>query len=89
MNIRNLGLCPCPRCVIPMDRVPNMGRPRDMKQRKTLARIDDITWRNRITAAREIIYKKNKAVNASAVERLLLEHSVVPSMVQCLFLKGY
>ena len=89
MNIRNLGLCPCPQCVIPMDHVPNMGRPRDMKQKKTLAQIDDITWCNHITAACEIIYKKNKAVNALAVERLLLEHSVVLSMVQCLFLKGY
>lgn len=68
-----------------MNRVANMGRPRDMKQRKTLARNDDVTWRNRVKAARDIIYKNNKAVNSSAVERLLLEHSVVPSMVQCLF----
>ena len=81
MNIRNLGRCPCPRCLIPLDRVTNMGRPRDMMQRRTLSRVDDIKRRNCVKAAREIIYKKNKAVNSTAVERLLQEDSLVPTMV--------
>lgn len=50
-GIRNLGRCPCPRCLIPMDRVHNMGRPRDMMQRKSLVRIDNVQRRNRVEAA--------------------------------------
>jgi hypothetical protein len=40
-GIRDLGHCPCPRCLIPSSAVPNMGKVRDMKQRKMLARVDD------------------------------------------------
>jgi hypothetical protein len=36
-SIRNLGCCPCLRCLIPLDRVPNMGMRRDMAQRMSLA----------------------------------------------------
>ena len=80
-SIRNLGRCPCPRCLIPLDCVANMGRPRDMSQRVTLARVDDANRRHRVAAAREIIYEKNHAVNSTAVEKLLRENSLVPTAV--------
>ena len=79
--IRNLGRCPCPRCLIPLDRVANMGMSRDMTQRVTLARTDDIKRRNRIEAVHEIIYVKNYMINSKAVERLLQEDSLVPTVV--------
>jgi hypothetical protein len=87
-SIRNLGLCPCPRCLIPLDRVHNLGMIRDMSQRKTLARVDDNYRRNKIAAARRIIYEKNYQVNSTAVENLLREESWVPNVVcsqKCFF----
>ena len=53
----------------------------DMKQRKTLARVDDETRRHKIDTAREIIYKKNYAVDSKAVQTILREQSLVPTSV--------
>lgn len=81
-SIRNLGRCPCPRCLIPLDRVANMGMRRDMAQRRTLARIDDVKRRDRIETAREKIYEKGYVVDSRAVEDLLQEDSLVPTAVR-------
>lgn len=78
-NIRNLGHYPCPRCLIPKDRVNNMGKQRDIRQRETLARLDDVDHRHRVAVARDLIYKKNYAVDSTAVKRLLGKDSLVPT----------
>jgi hypothetical protein len=85
-SIRNLGYCPCPRCLIPMSRVHNMGKVLDMKQRKTLARVDDTTRRSKVGEARDLIYKDNYAVNYDGVEELLKEQSLVPASVSTRFI---
>ena len=64
-----------------MDRVHNMGMPRDMTQRRSLARVDDIQRRSRVKAAHEAIYVKNSGIDTVAVENLLKEESLVPSAV--------
>jgi hypothetical protein len=79
--IRNRGRCLCPRCLIPLDRVHNIGMVRDMNQRTTLRRIDDAQRRAKVNSARHLIYEKNHHVDSAAVERLLQETSLVPSMV--------
>jgi hypothetical protein len=53
----------------------------DMKERKTLARIDDEHRRRKIELARDIIYKQNYAVDNDNVEALLKEQSLVPTSV--------
>jgi hypothetical protein len=53
----------------------------DMLQRQTLARTDDESTRRLIERAREIIYKKNYAVDTDAVEAILKEQSLVPTLV--------
>jgi hypothetical protein len=63
-----------------MDRVIYMGRTRDMTQRESLARVDTLNRRSRIAAARYHIYEKEYAVNSAAVEKLLGDDSLVPSM---------
>ena len=83
-SIRNLGRCPCPRCLIPLDRVTKMGMRQDMAQRRTLARIDDVKRRNRVETAREKIYEKGYVVGSRVVEDLLQEDSLVPTAV-CAF----
>ena len=81
VGIRNLGRCLCPRCLIPKDRADDMGKRRDMKQRETLARVDDVDRRHRIATARNLIYEKNYAVDSAAVKRLLQKDCLVPSAV--------
>lgn len=85
-SIRNLGKCPCPRCLIPLNRVRNLGMARDMTQRDTMARVDDVQRRSRIEAARRLIYEKNFTVNSAAVEKILRDMSLVPTAVRCLLL---
>ena len=59
----------------------NMGMKRDMKQRETLARVDNKSRRQKVAAAWEIIYNKNYAVNTNHVEALLMAQSLVPTTV--------
>ncbi|KAH7904408.1 hypothetical protein BJ138DRAFT_1138545 [Hygrophoropsis aurantiaca] len=77
--IRNMGGCPCPRCLIPLSRVPDLGMARDMAQRRTLARTDDAHRRNAISNARKLIYEQGWAVDSAPVERLLKPDSLVPT----------
>ena len=51
-SIRDLGSCPCPRCLIPLSHVPNMGKAQDMKLRKSLIRVDDERRRYKVELAR-------------------------------------
>lgn len=80
-TIRNLGRCPCPRCLITIDRVQNLGMARDMRQRETMAREDNIRRRNLIDAARKVIYERNFRVNSAGVEKMLRDMSLVPTVV--------
>jgi hypothetical protein len=80
-SIRNLARFPCPRCLIPKDRVHNMGKRRDIAQRETLVRVDDVDHRHRVTVARDLIYQKNYAVDSAAVKRILHKDSTVPTAV--------
>ena len=52
-----------------------------MKERKTLARVDDDDRRCKIELARDIIYKKNYAVDNANVEAILKPQSLVPTDV--------
>jgi hypothetical protein len=58
-----------------------MGMTLDMKQRETLARVDNEDRRWKVNSAREIIYKKNYAVDNDNVETLLQPQSLVPTSV--------
>jgi len=80
-SIRNLGQCPCPRCLTPLADVHKLGMADDMQNRVILARVDDHNRRHLVSAARKLIYQENHQVNSSAVERLLKEKSLVPNTV--------
>jgi|ERR1700710_549961 len=81
-TIRNLGGCPCPRCLIPKSRIQNLGLSRDMKQHQTLARIDDDARQSKVTISRSLIYDRGYSIRSNAVENLLKEHSLVPTSVR-------
>ena len=80
--IRNGGRCPCPRCRIPKTKFSQVGMQRDTTQRATLLRVDTHAQRFDIQSARQIIYESNYRVNADAVERILKEDSLVPTLVR-------
>ncbi|KAG2741806.1 hypothetical protein P692DRAFT_201726163 [Suillus brevipes Sb2] len=78
-TIRNLGGCPCPRCLIPKFRVQNLGMSLDIKQRETLARIDNNARQSKVVISRSHIYDLGYGIRSTAVENLLKEHSLVPT----------
>lgn len=80
-TIRDLGQHLCPRCLIPLSKVERIGMVQDMKQRQTLARINDANRQSKIQSARNWIYKENYAVDNERVESLLKDHSLVPTEV--------
>jgi hypothetical protein len=64
-----------------MVHVPNMGMTRDLAQRVSLSRVDDVDRHSRVLAAWTAIYESNHPVNGAAIKRLLDQDSLVPSMV--------
>jgi hypothetical protein len=80
-SIRDKGWCPCPRCLIPISRVQNLGTKRDMEQRQTLRRMDSDDRKWKVATARDIIYRRGYAVNSDAVDLILKEQSLVPMIV--------
>lgn len=52
-----------------------------MRQRKSLARVDDEVKRSTVQKAREYIFGRNLAVDSDLVESLLKEQSLTPNAV--------
>jgi hypothetical protein len=80
-TIRAKGSCPCPRCLLPLSLVQNLGTVRDRRHRVIHARVDDEDRRNKVDSARDYIYKQHYAVDSEKVEDLLKTESLVPIAV--------
>ena len=78
-TIRDKGLCPCPRCLIPKVKIDLMGQVRDLTQRISHARniLYDV-----VQTARRSIYQLAIPINGGAVEQLLKPTSSVPTVVR-------
>jgi hypothetical protein len=79
-GIRNMGLCPCPRCLIKKTDLSALGTQRDNRQRAKI-RVNNHHFRTKVSLAREIIYKHGLRVNTDAVNNLLKKESLVPTTV--------
>lgn len=79
-TIRQLGGCPCTRCLIPTARLHNLGMSRDRQQRSTMAR-SHASRSHLVATARKFIYEKNYGIDSAAVESLLKPESWVPNSV--------
>ena len=79
--IRNLGKCPCPRCFIPKSCAHLLATESDLLQRKLLSHSDTAHRREKIMSAHKLIYKKHYAVDGTQVEELLMDESLVPTIV--------
>ncbi|KAG6916065.1 hypothetical protein DXG01_008590 [Tephrocybe rancida] len=79
-TIRQLGGCPCPRCILPKSKIQYIGTPEDRVARIQMERVDNLSRHNKITKSRQFIYNKNFAVDSAAVERELKPESLVPTV---------
>ncbi|KIJ29828.1 hypothetical protein M422DRAFT_187908 [Sphaerobolus stellatus SS14] len=81
-TIRDLGLCPCPRCDIEKKQVDLMGMDRDMARRRNPNHIrkDDHARRYDVEKARALIDVKGVPVTGKGVENILKPHSRVPTV---------
>ena len=80
-----MGDYPCPRCLVSIYDTHRVGTVLDQKQRKLLARVDNIQYRVKISSAHKVIYEDNRGVGSVFVERWLKEESLVPTEVCFLF----
>ncbi|KJA26291.1 hypothetical protein HYPSUDRAFT_133110, partial [Hypholoma sublateritium FD-334 SS-4] len=78
-GIRNMGCCPCPRCLVPKNDTDQLGTKHDQHRRVTLARKDDLQYRVKVSSAHDIIYQQNRTVDSNFVEHLLKSESLVPT----------
>jgi ribosomal protein L30/L7E len=82
-TVRSLGLCPCPRCCIEKDDIPDVGSIPDMRKREHLRRSDTAERRGMIEKVREWIYRGGSGVASAAVNAVLQAKSWVPTRVRC------
>ena len=80
-NIRNLGMCPCPRCLTPKNQRNDLGSNNDMQQRKVLACVDTEEHWGKVTAACRLIYQQHYVIDTPQVEALLKPESLLPTKV--------
>ncbi|KZS91947.1 hypothetical protein SISNIDRAFT_413425, partial [Sistotremastrum niveocremeum HHB9708] len=78
-SIRDMGGCPCPRCLIRLSEVPQMGTQLDKRKRLTMARVDSERRVGHVTSARDLIYIHGLGVNSERVNALLKDESLVPT----------
>lgn len=83
-TIRNLGACPCPHCLVPKEKIPELGTVLDDRRRVKTERVSDARWEFNIIVARDFIFRKGKGVKSAAVERVLAPESSVPTIVKFL-----
>ncbi|KAJ3967322.1 hypothetical protein EV361DRAFT_871713 [Lentinula raphanica] len=76
-TIRDLGSCPCPRCLCPKASLDQMGTRQDRTLRTNNLRT---FLMGKVKAAREYIYRKGFGIRSARVESLLKATSSVPTM---------
>ena len=76
-TICSKGWCPCPCCLMPLNKIHNLGTVSDMRQQQSLACVDNLNRRSKVKKARSIIYDQDYTVNNEASEKLLKNESLV------------
>ena len=80
-TIRDKGACPCPRCLVRADQIPEVGTPADRTRREATARKDDSERQSKVARAASLIYDDGYVVNSERVEAELKNESLVPTFV--------
>jgi len=77
-TIRDKGLCPCPRCLVPKTHLDRLGLKPDIRNRLTQFRR---YMADKVKAARRVIYQNARPITGTDVEALLKSFSGVPTEV--------
>jgi hypothetical protein len=85
-NIKFLGQCPCPRCLVKKVDVPKMGTKPDMHNREVTVRVDDNARQWSIKRARQLIFQMGARINGKRIRNILDPQSLVPTRVSFKFL---
>ncbi|KZV99192.1 hypothetical protein EXIGLDRAFT_712500 [Exidia glandulosa HHB12029] len=78
-TIRDMGGCPCPRCLVKKADLDLLGTAADMKTRTENKRCDGPERQRWVGAARTLLYKVGLALGNDKIEALLKPHSWVPT----------
>ena len=81
-TIRDFGLYPCPRCLIPKEEIPKIGTEDDRHTRKELQRADTTERQDRVQQVRRNLYENGYALTGDYVDGYLKEGSMVPTKVR-------
>lgn len=79
-TVRNLGACPCPRCLVPKSWLAELGTKQD-RQRRLMTRTNDEDRRSRISRVRDWIYIEGRTLKNKFIELTLGPKSEVPTSV--------
>ena len=77
-TIRDQGLCPCPRCLVPKRKLDQLGILADTRNRFSKARKYD---GDSVREARRSIYELGMGINGAAIQQELKATSAVPTLV--------
>lgn len=77
-TIRDMGICPCPRCLVPKTEFDRLGLLSDMSRRISQVRT---YLRDKVAAARNAIYKLGSPIKGTVPEAHLKAMSLVPTFV--------
>jgi hypothetical protein len=83
-TIKYLARCPCPRCLIPKDRISNMGNRSDRCQRENI-RVDSERRQADVEMTRSWIFQRGYPVDGPQVKAKLGPTSAVPIRVRSHF----
>ena len=81
-TIRDFGLYPCPRCLIPKEDIFRIGTEEDRRTREESRRMDTVERQRRVEEARANLYEHGYALTGDNVDGVLKEHSLVPTKVR-------
>lgn len=81
--IKYLARCPCPRCYVLKDKVSDMGRKLDIKNRVKNTRVDSKEVQDDIALARKWLFEMGLPINNHNMKNLLGPWSLTPVQVRC------
>jgi hypothetical protein len=82
--IKYLAKCPCPRCYVLKDKVSEMGRKLDIKNRIKGVRVDSEELQYDIALARKWLFEMGLPINNPNMKKLLGPRSLTPVQVRFL-----
>lgn len=80
-GIRYLGAHPCPRCLVTMDQIGELGTKWDNARRDKTARVDTTALQHEVESARRFMFELGNGPTSAAVDGVLGSKSRVPTRV--------